>query len=92
MCCFRDWSFTAVAAVVLNFTKWFYPEQEPEDKNVGKSPSQSLTPAVLESAQTSRPAGKAMSLPLIFFWAYLHLGHLPDFAPRVPGSLPSMSC
>lgn len=58
MCCFRDWSFTAIAAVVLNFTKWFSPEQEPEDKNVGKSPSQlvSITYASSHGVSTGKQA------------------------------------
>lgn len=92
--CFGEWSFAVVAAaVVLNFTTWFYPEYDPEDKNVGKCPTRSALITLLQ--QPWRQPQLAVQLEAHALTANLllgspSLGSFPDFAPRVPGS--SVSC
>lgn len=76
-------------------TTWFYTEQEPEDKNVGKTPSKSVLLTYSSSPWIQHRQGFQLGKLSMCCWfssssLTFHLGHFPGFSPHVPGSLPSV--
>lgn len=75
------------------FTTWFYTEQEPEDENVGKTPSKSVLLTYSSSLWIQHRQGCQLGKLSICCWfssssLTFHLGHFPGFSPMFQEAFP----